>query len=72
MAALSPEFDQLHARIDRPSLLPEKLLRALLAQAFYSVRSERQLMKQLEDEQLPRWFAGLAMDVPISHSTVFF
>ena len=49
LAALSPEFDRLHSRIGRPSIPPEKRLRALLLQAFYSVRSERQLMEQLDD-----------------------
>ena len=45
---LSPEFDRLYARVGRPSIAPEKLLRALLLQAFYSIRSERQLMEQLD------------------------
>ena len=48
LAELSPEFDRLYSRIGRPSIPPEKLLRALLLQAFYSVRSERQLMEQLD------------------------
>jgi hypothetical protein len=48
LAALSPEFEKLYARLGRPSIAPEKLLRALLLQAFYSVRSERQLMEQLD------------------------
>ena len=47
-AALSPDFDRLYSRIGRPSIPPEKLLRALLLQAFYSVRSEPQLMEQLD------------------------
>jgi transposase len=45
---LSPEFDRVYARVGRPGIAPEKLLRALLLQAFYSVRSERQLMEQLD------------------------
>jgi len=68
---LSPEFEKLYAPIGRPSIPPEKLLRALLLQAFYSVRSERQLMEQLNYNLLFRWFVGLAMDAPIWDTTVF-
>jgi len=68
---LSPEFATLYAPIGRPSIPPEKLLRALLLQAFYSVRSERQLMEQLDYNLLFRWFVGLAMDAPIWDVTVF-
>src|SRR5918995_457846 len=68
---LSPVFDQLYAQIGRPSIPPEKLLRALLLQALYSVRSERQLMEQLDYNLLFRWFVGLAMDAPIWDPTVF-
>ena len=71
LAALSPEFEQLYARLGRPSIAPEKLLRALLLQAFYSVRSERQLMEQLDYNLLFRWFVGLGMDAPIWDVTVF-
>jgi transposase len=71
LAALSPDFDRLYSRIGRPSIPPEKLLRALLLQAFYSVRSERQLMEQLDYNLLFRWFVGLAMDAPIWNVTVF-
>ena len=65
LGVLSPTFDQLYAQIGRPSIAPEKLLRALLLQALYSVRSERQLMEQLDYNLLFRWFVGLAMDAPI-------
>ena len=65
LTVLSPAFDQLYAAIGRPSIAPEKLLRALLLQALYSVRSERQLMEQLDYNLLFRWFVGLAMDAPI-------
>ena len=58
LAVLSPEFETLYARLGRPSIAPEKLLRALLLQAFYSVRSERQLMEQLDYNLLFRWFVG--------------
>ena len=68
---LSPEFDRLYARVGRPGIAPEKLLRALLLQAFYSVRSERQLMEQIGYNLLFRWFVGLAMDAPVWDATVF-
>ena len=55
----------------RPSIPPEKLLRALLLQAFYSVRSERQLMEQLDYNLLFRWFVGLGVDEPVWDVTVF-
>lgn len=71
LEVLSPEFDQLYSRIGRPSIPPEKLLRALLLQALYSVRSERQLMEQVDYNLLFRWFVGLAMDAPIWDVTVF-
>lgn len=68
---LSLEFDRLYARIGRPGIAPEKLLRALLLQAFYSVRSERQLMEQIGYNLLFRWFVGLAMDAPVWDATTF-
>jgi transposase len=71
LEVLSPGFGRLYSDIGRPSIPPEKLLRALLLQAFYSVRSERQLMEQLDYNLLFRWFVGLAMDAPIWDTTVF-
>jgi len=71
LEALSAEFNALYAATGRPSVPPEKLLRALLLQAFYSVRSERQLMEQLDDNLLFRWFVGLAIDAPVWDVTVF-
>jgi transposase len=68
---LSPEFDRLYARVGRPGIAPEKLLRALLLQAFYSIRSERQLMEQIGYNLLFRWFVGLAMDAPVWDATTF-
>src|SRR5438045_4808331 len=68
---LSPRFNKLYARAGRPSIAPEKLLRALLLQLLYSVRSERLLMEQLDYNLLFRWFVGLAMDDPIWDATVF-
>jgi transposase len=70
LSALEPEFAPLYARIGRPSIPPEKLLRAMLLQAFYSVRSERQLMERLDYDLLFRWFVGLGIDDPAwDHST---
>jgi transposase len=71
LKVLSPEFDALYAATGRSSVPPEKLLRALLLQAFYSVRSERQLMEQLDYNLLFRWFVGLAVDAPVWNVTVF-
>ena len=65
LGALSPAFEKLYARFGRPSIPPERLLRALLLQAFYSVRSERQLMEQLDYNLLFRWFVGLSMDAAL-------
>jgi len=67
---MSPTFQRMYSRIGRPSIPPEKLLRALLLQIFYSVRSERLLMEQLEYNLLFRWFVGLSMDDPVwEHSS---
>jgi transposase len=71
LEVLSGEFEQLYSKVGRPSIPPEKLLRALLLQAFYTVRSERQLMEQLDYNLLFRWFVGLSMDAPIWDVTVF-
>jgi transposase len=68
---LSPEFGRLYAKIGRPSIPPEKLLRALLLQVLYTVRSERQLMEQLDYNLLFRWFVGLSLDDAIWEVTVF-
>src|SRR5438270_8818810 len=68
---LSPRFNKLYARAGRPSIAPEKLLRALLLQLLYSVRSERLLMEQLQYNLLFRWFVGLSMDDAVWTPTVF-
>jgi transposase len=68
---MSREFDGLYARVGRPSIPPERLLRAQLLQVFYSIRSERLLMEQLDYNLLFRWFVGLSMDDPIWAPTVF-
>jgi transposase len=68
---LSGEFARLYPKTGRPSIPPEKLLRALLLQLLYSIRSERQLMEQLDYNLLFRWFVGLSMDDPVWDATVF-
>src|SRR6478752_10210833 len=71
LRGLSRDFNKLYARDGRPSIAPERLLRALLLQAFYTVRSERQLMEQLDYNLLFRWFVGLSIDDPVWDATVF-
>ncbi len=67
---LSAEFSKMYARSGRPSIPPEKLIRALLLQVLYSIRSERMLMEQLDYNLLFRWFVGLSMDDEVwDHST---
>ena len=68
---LSPEFDRLYATNGRPSIAPEKLLRGLLLQVLYTIRSERLLMEQLDYNLLFRWFVGLNMDDAVWVPTVF-
>lgn len=62
LEALSPEFEKLYAQVGRPSIASEKLLRALLLQVLYTVRSERLLIEELDYNLLFRWFVGLSMD----------
>ena len=71
LSELSSEFDALYSRLGRPSIPPEKLLRALLLQALYTVRSERMLMEQLDYNLLFRWFVGLNTDDAVWDVTVF-
>ena len=68
---LSPRFEAMYAKTGRPSIPPEQLLRALLLQVLYSVRSERMLMEQLEYNLLFRWFVGLGMDDAVWAPTTF-
>ena len=68
---MGPQFDAMYAKVGRPSIPPEKLLRALLLQVLYTVRSERMLMEQLDYNLLLRWFVGLNMDDPVWDVTVF-
>ena len=62
LSEMEREFSALYSSLGRPSIAPEKLLRAMLLQAFYSIRSERQLMERLEFDLLFRWFVGLGVD----------
>jgi transposase len=71
LCALAGEFSALYASTGRPSIPPEKLLRAMLLQAFYSIRSERQLMERLDFDLLFRWFVGLGIDDPVWDHSVF-
>lgn len=71
LSELSPRFDAIYSHEGRPSIPPEYLLRALLLQLFYTIRSERQLMEQMDFNLLYRWFVGLNPDDPIWAPTVF-
>src|SRR3954469_10078745 len=71
LAALSADFAALYSGMGRPSVPPEKLLRAMLLQAFYSVRSERQLMERVEFDLLFRWFVGIGIDDPVWDHSAF-
>jgi transposase len=68
---LSPNFKELYSRVGRPSIAPEKLLRALLIQVLYTIRSERLLMEQLDYNLLFRWFVGLSMDDKVWDASTF-
>lgn len=71
LAEMSQDFDGMYATVGRPSIPPERLFRALLLQVFYSVRSERLLMEQLDYNLLFRWFVGLEIDEPVWNHAVF-
>jgi transposase len=71
LASLSSRFTKMSADIGRPSIPPEQLLRALLIQSLYTVRSERLLMEEIDYSVLYRWFIGLSMDDPIWSPTTF-
>jgi len=68
---LSPQFNKMYAKVGRPSIPPEQLLRAQLLQLFYSVRSERLLMEEMDCNILFRWFVGLNLDDAVWDATVF-
>lgn len=65
LEGMSADFDEMYSRMSRPSIPPEHLLRALLLQVLYSVRSERMLIEQLDYNLLFRWFVGLSVDDPV-------
>jgi transposase len=71
LKSMSERFDRMYARTGRPSIAPEKLLRALLIQMLYSVRSERLLMEEIDYSMLYRWFVGMNLDEPVWDVTVF-
>jgi transposase len=71
LAEMCKDFEGLYSKVGRPSIPPERLLRALLLQVFYSVRSERLLMEQLNYNLLFRWFVGLEIDDPVWNHAVF-
>src|SRR5436853_4501653 len=71
LGKMSRRFNRLYSITGRPSIAPEKLLRGLLLQTLYSVRSERMLMEQMEYNLLFRWFVGLSANEPVWHPTVF-
>jgi transposase len=71
LASLDAEFDALYTKEGRPSIAPERLIRASLLQMLFSIRSERQLMEQMDYNLLFRWFVGLGIDDPVWVPTVF-
>ena len=71
LRSMSGKLDKLYSDVGRPSIAPERLLRALLLQVFYSIRSERLLMEQLDYNLLFRWFVGLEMDDAVWNHAVF-
>src|SRR5271167_4607066 len=68
---MSPQFAKLYSDVGRPSIAPERLLRSLLLQVFYSVRSERMLIEQLQYNMLFRWFVGMEMDETVWNHAVY-
>ncbi len=71
LPALEPAFDEMYSDRGRPSIPPEQLIRALLLQILYTIRSERQLMERIDYDLLFRWFVGLGMDDPVWNHSVF-
>jgi transposase len=68
---LAPSFDEMYSTLGRPSIPPEQLLRALLLQIFFTIRSERLLMERIDYDLLFRWFVGLGIDDPVWNHSVF-
>jgi transposase len=71
LKGMSPKFQRLYSDVGRPSIAPERLLRSLLLQIFYSVRSERMLIEQLQYNMLFRWFVGMEMDEAVWNHAVY-
>jgi transposase len=71
LKSLSGEFQKLYSPLGRESIPPKRLLRALLLQAFYSIRSERQLVERIDHDLLFRWFVGLGIEDPVWDATTF-
>src|SRR4051794_35395062 len=71
LKSLSGEFQKLYSPLGRESIPPERLMRALLLQAFYSIRSERQLVERIDHDLLFRWFVGLGIEDPVLDATTF-
>lgn len=71
LAAIGPELEAVYSRIGRPSIAPEKLLRALRLQMFHGIRSERQMMERLDFDLSFRWFVGLGIDDPVWDASTF-
>lgn len=71
LEAMEPDFEAMYSKVGRPSIAPERLLRALLIQVLYSIRSERMLVEQMDYNLLFRWFVGLSMDEEVWHPTTF-
>ena len=71
LKSLSGEFEKLYSPLGRESIPPKRLMRALLLQAFYSIRSERQLVERIDHDLLFRWFVGLGIEDPVWDATTF-
>src|ERR1700689_1170979 len=68
---MAPQFAKLYSEVGRPSIAPERLFRSLLLQIFYSIRSERMLIEQLQYNLLFRWFVGMEMDEAVWNHAVY-
>jgi transposase len=71
LKSLCDEFQKLYSPLGRESIPPERLMRALLLQAFYSIRSERQLVERIDHDLLFRWFVGIGIECPVWDATTF-
>lgn len=71
LSAISPDLDAIYSPVGRESIPPEQLLRAQLLQAFYTIRSARQLVKRIDFDPLFRWFVGIGIDDPVRDATTF-